>query len=126
MVKILSWADVNLPSASPILDACSITKAGLIYTSGSVGIRADGTIPESVEEQTEIAIANLKTVLAAAGGSIDTVVKALVFVTDPALIPKVNDVYKTHFISRPPRSCVVTRLGSDKLFVEIELVAEVL
>ncbi|KAG0669779.1 hypothetical protein C6P40_002315 [Pichia californica] len=124
MVKILTWEEVGLPVASPILDACTITKSGLIYTSGSVGMDSTGYVPESVEEQTEIAIANLKTILKAAGSSINSVVKALVFVTDPALVPKVNAVYGKHFTSRPPRSCVITQLTAPKFLVEIELVAE--
>lgn len=125
MVKILSWTDCGLPVASPILDACSITKTGLIYTSGSVGMDSNGNVPESVEEQTEIAIKNLETVLKAAGSSLDSVVKALVFVTDPSFVPKVNAVYAKYFKTKPSRSCIVTALAAPQFFVEIELIAEV-
>lgn len=124
MVKVITWAECGLPEASKILDACTVTKAGLIYTSGSVGMAADGTVPESIEEQTEIAIENLKTVLKTAGSSLDSVVKALVFVTDPALIPRMNAIYAKHFITKPSRSCVVAPLAAPQFLVEIELVAE--
>jgi 2-iminobutanoate/2-iminopropanoate deaminase len=95
MVKIVTWADCGLPPASPILNAATVTKSGIIYTSGSVGLAADGSIPESIEEQTEIAIKSLETVLKTAGSSLNSVLKALVFVTDPALIPRMNAVYPT-------------------------------
>lgn len=125
MVRVISWEECGLPAASKILDAATVSKSGMIYTSGSVGMAADGTIPESVEEQTEIAIANLITVLKTAGSSIDSVAKALVFVSDAALIPRVNAVYSKYFKTRPARSCVVAALALPAFKVEIELVAEV-
>lgn len=125
MVKVVTWSECGLPDASPILDACSITKNGLIYTSGSVGIDANGNIPETIEEQAKIAIENLETVLKTAGSSLKSVVKVLVFITDPSLAPKFNEVYAKYFLTRPPRSCVVSQLLAPKLLVEIELVAEV-
>lgn len=124
MVKVISWEDCGLPVASKILDAATITKSGLIYTSGSVGMSADGTIPESVEEQTEISIKNLEIVLKAAGSSLNSVVKALVFVSDASYVPLVNGVYSKYFITKPPRSCVVAAMTSPAFKVEIELVAE--
>lgn len=124
MPKILSWEDCGLPVASPILQAATITKAGLVYTSGSVGIRTDGTIPETVEEQTEIAINNLETVLKTAGSSLEGVIKVLLFVTDASLLPKVNAIYSTKFTTKPPRSAVVVKLGHPDLLVELECVAE--
>ena len=125
MVKIVTWADCGLPPASPILNAATVTKSGIIYTSGSVGLAADGSIPESIEEQTEIAIKSLETVLKTAGSSLNSVLKALVFVTDPALIPRMNAIYSKYFTTCPSRSCVVTALGSPAFKVEIELIAEV-
>ncbi|AWU75815.1 hypothetical protein CAS74_004712 [Pichia kudriavzevii] len=124
MVKVLTWEDVGLPEASNVLNAATISKQGLVYTSGSVGIR-DGKLPESVEEQTVNVIENLKTVLQAAGSSLDSVVKVLVFITDPADFGKMNGVYGKYFITKPARSCVVTQLANPQLKVEIELVAEV-
>ncbi|ODV83928.1 hypothetical protein CANARDRAFT_9216 [[Candida] arabinofermentans NRRL YB-2248] len=122
--KILTWEDCNLPSPTPLLKAASITKSGLVITSGQVGVRSDGTIPETVEEQTKLAIEQLEIVLKAAGSSLGSVLKVLLFVTDPELIPKVNAVYATYFTNAPPRSCVVVKLGSPKLFVELEATAE--
>lgn len=125
MVRVITWAECGLPVASPILDACTVTKTGMVYTSGSVGSDVNGNVPESVEEQTEIAIMNLETVLKAAGSSLNSVVKALVFVTDPALVPKVNSVYAKYFTTKPSRSCVITKLAAPQFLVEIEVVAEV-
>lgn len=102
-----------------------MTKSGMVYTSGSVGSDADGKVPESVEEQTEVAIKNLETVLKTAGSSLDSVVKALVFVTDPALVPRVNGVYAKYFKTKPSRSCVIAKLAAPQFLVEIEVVAEV-
>ena len=44
----------------PVSHYCHVTKAGnLIWVSGTVGIGSDGTIPNDVVEQFELAIANM-------------------------------------------------------------------
>lgn len=124
MVKTLTWTDCGLPEVSKILNAATVTKGGLVYTSGSVGINADGTVPESVEEQTEIAIKNLEIVLKAAGSSIDSIVKVLIFVTDASYVAPMNETYAKYFKTKPSRSCVIAALAGAALKVEIEVVAE--
>lgn len=97
---------------------------GHVFTAGQIGIdNATGQIPELVEEQTELAIANLKTVLEAAGSSLDKVFKVLLFVADPLYGPKVNEVYKKYFPQQPARSCVVVGFPLSTLKVELEVVA---
>jgi 2-iminobutanoate/2-iminopropanoate deaminase len=45
---------------APVSHYCHVTKAGsLIWISGTVGVAADGSIPDDVVAQFEIAIANL-------------------------------------------------------------------
>lgn len=123
-MKVLTWGDVGLPVASPVLEACTITNSGLVYTSGCVGVTSEGVVVEGVEGQTEAVIENLRQILSAAGTSLDKVVKALVFVARQEDIPLVNAVYAKHFVNRPPRSCVVAQLAGDQYKVEIEVVAE--
>ncbi|TID23877.1 hypothetical protein CANINC_003169 [Pichia inconspicua] len=124
-MKVLTWEQVGLPVASPVLEACTITNAGLVYTSGCVGVTNEGIVVEGVEGQTEAVIENLRQILKAAGTSLDKVVKALVFVARQEDIPIVNAVYAKHFTNKPPRSCVVAQLAGDQFKVEIEVVAEI-
>jgi enamine deaminase RidA (YjgF/YER057c/UK114 family) len=63
--------------------SAAIRSGDLLFVSGQVGARDDGS-PESVyADQVKRAFANLKAVLAAAGCSFDDVVDVISFHTDP-------------------------------------------
>jgi 2-iminobutanoate/2-iminopropanoate deaminase len=56
---------------------------GMVYTSGQIALRPDGTMVEDdVVKQTEQVFANLRAVLAEAGSSLERVVKVMAFVAD--------------------------------------------
>ncbi|GGI18381.1 MULTISPECIES: RidA family protein [Gottfriedia] len=98
---------------------------GLLYTSGQIPLRVDGTIVEGgIEEQTKQVFANLKAVLEEAGTNLSKVVKTTVFLKDLTTFTDFNGVYEEYFNEhKPARSCVeVARLPKDVL-VEIECIA---
>lgn len=100
---------------------------GWFYSSGQIPLGLDGQIVAGgIEEQAEQVFANLRAVLAAAGSSLDKVVKTTVFLKDLEDFGKLNAIYEKAFGShKPARSCVqVARLPRDVL-VEIEVVARV-
>lgn len=118
-------ATTNAPAAIGPYSQAQIIN-GLVYTSGQIGAKADGSIPEGVEAQTAQSLENVKAILEEAGTSMDKVVKTTVFIKDMNDFAKVNEIYKTYFKegSYPARSCVeVARLPKDML-VEIEVIAE--
>ncbi|WP_206783139.1 RidA family protein [Priestia flexa] len=97
----------------------------LFYSSGQIPLRPDGTLVEGdIKTQTEQVFQNLKAVLEEAGASLNTVVKATVFIKDMDNFSDLNEVYAQYFGDhKPARSCVeVARLPKDVL-VEIEVVA---
>ncbi len=97
----------------------------LFYSSGQIPLTAGGELVQGdVEEQTHQVFANLKAVLKEAGASLETVVKATVFIKNMDDFPRINEVYGQYFDAhKPARSCVeVARLPKDVL-VEIEVVA---
>lgn len=98
---------------------------GLLYTSGQIPLRVDGTIAEGgIEEQTKQVFANLKAVLEEAGTDLSKVVKTTVFLKDLTTFTDFNGVYEEFFHNhKPARSCVeVAKLPKDVL-VEIECIA---
>lgn len=98
---------------------------GFVFTSGSIPLRADGTlVTGSVEEQTHQVFANLKAVLEEAGSSLEKVVKTTVFIKDMDAFGRINEVYGTYFSThKPARSTVeVARLPKD-VAIEIEAIA---
>ncbi|OMP66841.1 2-iminobutanoate/2-iminopropanoate deaminase [Domibacillus epiphyticus] len=97
----------------------------LFYSSGQIPLTAEGTLVDgTIEEQTHQVFANLKAVLAEAGASLESVVKATVFLSNMEEFGAVNEVYGEYFSThKPARSCVeVARLPKD-VKVEIEVIA---
>ncbi len=107
--------------------AQAVRAGDFVYTSGQIPLTPEGDfVAGDARAQTEQVFANLRAVLAAAGGSLDHVVKATVFVSDLNDFNVINEVYAEAFGGhRPARSTVqVARLPRDAK-VEIELVAVV-
>ena len=106
--------------------AQAVEKNGLIFTSGQLPIDpATGAFPEGIAAQTAQSLNNVKTILAAAGVSMDAVLKTTVFLRDMNDFAAMNEVYATFFSEGcfPARSAIqAARLPKDAL-VEIEVVA---
>lgn len=104
----------------------AVVAGSMVYTSGQLGIEASSGnfVAGGVAEQTRQALTNVQAILAAAGSSMDRVVKVLCFLSDMDHFAAMNAVYAEFFPTDPPaRSCVeVARLPKDGL-VEIEAIA---
>lgn len=97
----------------------------MFYSSGQIPLTAAGDLVDGdIEAQTNQVFDNLKAVLAAAGSSLDQVVKTTVFMKDMNDFAAMNEVYAAHFGNhKPARSAVeVARLPKD-VKVEIEVIA---
>lgn len=80
-----------------------------VYTSGMGGLDpATGqVVSDDVIEQTRQAIVNTERILAAAGCTLQDVVKSVVYLTDMADYPRVNAIYAERFApNKPARTCV--------------------
>jgi len=93
---------------------------GLVYTSGQIALRPDGTMVEDdVVLQTEQVFANLRAVLAEAGSSLDRVVKVMAFVADINDFVTVNEIYANAFGEhKPARSLVAAKTLPKNALVE--------
>ena len=81
-------------------------------------------VGETVEEQTERVLENIKAILAAAGATMADVVKVSAHLSDLALFDQYNKVYATYFPDPKPTR---TTVGSQLLgiLVEIDAIAYV-
>jgi 2-iminobutanoate/2-iminopropanoate deaminase len=104
----------------------AIAAGSLVFASGQIALHpSSGQITGGdVREQTRQVLDNVKAVLAAAGSSLDQVVKTTVFLAHMADFAAMNEVYAEYFTQAPPaRSTVgVAELPRGAL-VEIEVVA---
>lgn len=97
----------------------------MIFLSGQIPLRADGTMLEgTIEEQTRQIFANIRTILTSQGASLTDIVKTTVFLKNMNDFAAMNAVYAAEMGEhRPARSAVeVARLPKDAQ-VEIEVIA---
>lgn len=96
-----------------------------VYVSGMVG-RDPATgkvVPGGTVEQTRQVMENIKSVVEAAGSSMQHVIKTSCFISDFNEFEKFNAVWESYFPENPPaRICVETRLGPG-FVIEIEAIA---
>ena len=104
----------------------AIKADGMVFCSGQIPIDpATGDfVSDVVAEQTEQVLKNLSEVLAAAGSSLDDVVKTTVFLADMNDFAEMNEVYSRFFSENKPARATVqaARLPRDAR-VEIECIA---
>jgi 2-iminobutanoate/2-iminopropanoate deaminase len=99
----------------------------LIFTSGQIPLDpATGCmVGESITEQTHRVCQNLEAVLAAAGATMQDVVKTTCFLSDMADFAAFNEVYASFFTEKPARSCVAVKTLPKGALVEVEVIAEI-
>jgi enamine deaminase RidA (YjgF/YER057c/UK114 family) len=112
----------------PVSHYCHVTRAGPhVWVSGITGARADGSIPEGVVEQFDVAMDALDKCLKAAGAGPEHVVKVQVFMTDIKERPLINPRRIRYFGDNRPASTLVEVSGlvDPRMKVEIECQAYV-
>lgn len=82
--------------------SAAIRSGDLLFVSGQVGSRADGTPEPDFEAQVRLAFENLTAVLAAAGCTFDDVVDVTSFHTDPAAQFETFMAVRQEMIGTPP------------------------
>ncbi len=123
MKEIITAADAP-KAAGPYSTA--VRQNELVFLSGQIPLdpQTGELVSGSIEEQTARVIQNLQAVLAAAGLTLNDVVKTTVFLKNMDNFSRMNATYGTYFATNPPaRSTVeVARLPRD-VQVEIEAIA---
>jgi 2-iminobutanoate/2-iminopropanoate deaminase len=100
----------------------------LIYTAGQIPIdpTTGNLIDGGIVEQTRQVLENLKAVLEAGGASLDTVIKATVFLKNMADFAALNEVYGLYLgKAKPARSTVAVADLPRGALVEIDMVATI-
>ena len=110
-----------------------IFAAGQLASDFKTGVPAEARVDPAfpyygsdIKKQTRFILDNLKKTFKAAGSSLDNVVKAQVFITDPNLFNGFDEVWREFFKTSPARTTVGTTglLVKDTL-VEIDLIGYV-
>jgi 2-iminobutanoate/2-iminopropanoate deaminase len=106
--------------------SAAIRSGSTVYVSGQVGQdpKTGRVIDGDVGRQTEQALKNLSAILAAAGKTLDDVVRAGVYLTDMNDFAAMNAVFARHFqLPYPARTTVAVAALPLGAKVEIDVVA---
>jgi 2-iminobutanoate/2-iminopropanoate deaminase len=115
----------NAPKAiGPYAQAIKV--GNFVYTAGQIPIdpKTGNFVEGGIAAQTRQVLENLKAVLAAAGSSLDQVVKATVYLKNIGDFTAMNEVYGEYLgTAKPARSTVAVAELPRGALVEIDLVA---
>jgi 2-iminobutanoate/2-iminopropanoate deaminase len=105
----------------------AVRSGNLVFVSGTVGWRADGSISSDIREQCRQMYENVGKVLTSAGSSLADVVTTTTYLVNTSDYRALNEVRAEYFKTNPPASAVlvVKELVRPDLLVEVEAVAEI-
>ena len=125
MLRRITPAGIHPPFANYCHATLVPAGARWLYVSGQLGIRPDGVIPESFEDQAEGCFGNIGLILAEAGMSAADLVRLNAYLTDPGDLGAYMRVRDRHVGDPPPASTllVVKALARPQFRIEIEATA---
>lgn len=102
-----------------------IVSNGLIFVSGQVHCNAElQLVGETTKEKVTQSMKNIEAILQAADATLDNIVKVVIYVTDMAIIPELNEVYPTFFNDvLPVREAVCVKALPLGASLEISVIA---
>jgi aminoacrylate peracid reductase len=114
-------------SPPPLAPYSPGARAGnVVFVSGTLALDAQGKIVGvgDVKAQTRHVLESIKSVLAAAGGSMADITFNHIFLKDLADYAAMNEVYREYFPSNPPaRYCIRADLVKPEFLVEVASIA---
>jgi 2-iminobutanoate/2-iminopropanoate deaminase len=117
---------ITTPNAPPPIGPyCQGNIAGpFVFTAEEGGNKPDGTLPKTIEEQTNQAINNIEAILKAGYCSLDDVTKVTVYLATLSDFQAMNGVYAKRFKQPyPVRSIIQTALPAPGALVAMDAIA---
>lgn len=117
----------NVSDAAPPVGpySAAVEMGGLVFFSGQVPLDADGRIAGySIVDQARKALENLKALVAAAGLTMNDIVKTTVFLVELEEFQAMNGIYAEYFEAPyPARSTVEVAALPKSVRIEIDAIA---
>ena len=103
----------------------AIVAGGLVFCSGTAGIDpATGVPGDGIEAQTELALRNLDAILAAAGTSLQALVKTTIFYANVEDFATINAIYARFMPDPPPARSAPANVALPRgLLISIDAIA---
>jgi len=116
----------DMPLSNGHYSMC-IEHNGTLYTAGQLPIDpVSKLIPETIEEQTQLVLAKIETIVKAGGSSKENIIQMRLYISDISLWSRVNEVYAGFFGKhKPVRAVIPTRDLHYGCLIEVEAVAAI-
>src|SRR6202795_4315085 len=96
----------QMPAAADAFDSPGIDAGDYVYVSGQGPRRQDGSVPTNFADQVRQSLQNLRSVIEAAGLTMDHVVYVQVYLEDMNQYGELNKVFADYFPKNPPARAV--------------------
>lgn len=125
MAEFVNPSNVHAPVGSYSHTVTVPPGTELLFISGQVGMRPDGSVPASFPEQADVVFENIRSCLAAHGLGMEAVVKLTSFLMPGLDVQIMREIRQRHFGEHRPASTAVyvPQLVSPDFLLEIEAVA---
>ena len=106
----------------------AVVANGFVFVSGQIPVKPGGghtdIVGDTMQEQTRQSLRNVRTILEAAGSSLDRVVKVTVLLARPDLYKEMNEAYEEFFPKAKPARAMV-RFGAEipGVLIAIDVIA---
>ncbi len=99
---------------------------GFLYVSGqaAVDFKTSKFVLGTIEEETHLTLKNIQSIIEAAGGTMDQVIKCTVHLADINDFDRYNAVYSEYFTGIKPTRTTVQSVLAEKLKVEIDCIVK--
>ncbi|CAL4323977.1 2-iminobutanoate/2-iminopropanoate deaminase [Buchnera aphidicola (Protaphis terricola)] len=99
-----------------------------LIVSGQIPINIKSEyIPKNIDEQTDIVLNNIKSILIESGYKINNIIKITIYTTNLKKIQIINEIYKNFFLKHkstfPTRSCVEVKALPRNVQIEMDTIA---
>jgi 2-iminobutanoate/2-iminopropanoate deaminase len=124
IISSVDAPDVDKLASVPLSQA--VRAGDFILVSGQVPTELDKLEPisGSIRDQTRLCLNHIKSILAAAGATLEDIVKIQVFLTDMSDFREMNEAYKEYFTQhKPARSAFGVKQLALDFKIEIEAIA---
>ncbi len=110
---------------APEILSQAIESNGFVFLSGQIGVDENWKLVEGgIEEETRKTLENIKMILQEAELNMDNIVKSVIYVTDLANSPKINEIYSLYFDQPlPARETVEVKALPLGAGIEISVIA---
>jgi 2-iminobutanoate/2-iminopropanoate deaminase len=121
---------INHPDRDPLFNTGAysdgIVVDGTLFVSGqaSVDFKTSEFVLGSIEEETHRTMQNIRSIVEAAGGTMEQVVKCTVHLSDINEFDRYNEVYSTYFSDIKPARTTVQSVLAEGIRVEIDCIVK--